>query len=371
MIRLRQAPRGGLRILGTAVVAAMAVMAGSARAEEAKKDWGPAPPMPDEFDWVQLVSDEWLKGEIIAMYKESLEFDSDELDDLTLDFEDIKQIRSAGVMQVGLVGGEVATGKLVMDGDEVRVMGEKDEVFAKSQVVSITSGEPRERNYWTADFNAGANLRGGNSDQVDSNFRVAIKRRTVKNRIELDYLGNYSSTNDVTAADNQRVDVAWDRFVTDRFFLSPVLAEYYRDPFQNIASRGTIGAGAGYQIVDTAKIDWQATVGFAYQSTRFDDVVEGESHSASTPTLVVGTAYDHELSGSVDFNLQYQFFIVNEESGQYTHHLVTGFEFDLIGSLDFDVTFVWDYIRKPRALSDGSLPKQNDTGLNFTLGFDF
>ena len=120
-------------------------------------------------------------------------------------------------MQVGLVGGEVATGKLLMDGDEVRVMGEKDEVFAKSQVVSITSGEPRERNYWTAEFNAGANLRGGNSDQVDSSFRVAIKRRTVKNRIELDYLGNYSSTNDVTAADNQRVGVAWDRFVTDRF----------------------------------------------------------------------------------------------------------------------------------------------------------
>lgn len=209
MSRMRHAHRGKLRVLLTVVAAAMAVMAGSARAEEAKKDWEPAPPMPDKFDWVQLVSDEWLKGEIIAMYKESLEFDSDELDDLTLDFGDIKQIRSAGVMQVGLVGGGVATGKLLMDGDEVRVMGEKDQVFEKKQVLSITSGEPRERNYWTAKFGAGINLRGGNSDQVESNARIGIKRRTVKNRIELDYLGNYSTTNDVTAADNQRLSVAW------------------------------------------------------------------------------------------------------------------------------------------------------------------
>jgi len=40
--------------------------------------------------------------------------------------------------------------------------------------------------------------------------------------------------------------------------------------------------------------------------------------------------------------VDYRFFIVNEESGSYTHHLVTGFEFDLIGDLDFDVTWVWD-----------------------------
>ena len=371
MVWRRQGYWGGLRFLGTATLTVLALMAGSARAEEATGDWEPAPPMPDEFDWVQLVSNEWLKGEIIAMYKESLEFDSDELDDLTLDFGDIKQIRSAGIMQVGLVGGGVAIGKLLMDGDEVRVMGEKDEVFERAQVLSITSGEPRERNYWTAKFSAGVNLRGGNSDQVESNARVGVKRRTVKNRIELDYLGNYSTTNDVTAADNQRVSFAWDRFVTDRFFLSPVLAEYYRDPFQNIASRGTIGAGAGYQVVDTSKIDWQATVGFAYQGTRFDDVVEGEPGSASTPALVVGTAYDHELSGSVDFNVEYRFFIVDEESGQYTHHFVTGFEFDLIGSLDFDITLVWDRIEKPRSSSDGAIPLKDDYRLNFALSFDF
>jgi hypothetical protein len=52
-------------------------------------DWEPPPPMPDEFDWVQLVCGEWLKEEIKVMYQDSLEFGSEELILLTLDLEDI------------------------------------------------------------------------------------------------------------------------------------------------------------------------------------------------------------------------------------------------------------------------------------------
>jgi hypothetical protein len=50
---------------------------------------------------------------------------------------------------------------------------------------------------------------------------------------------------------------------------------------------------------------------------------------------------------------------------------VTGLEFDLIGSLDFDVTFVWDRIERPRPASDGTFPLKDDYRLNFGLGFDF
>jgi hypothetical protein len=305
------------------------------------------------------------------MYDDSLEFDSDELDELTFDFGDVKKIRSAGTMQVGLLDGGVAVGQLLVDGDEVRVVGDQERTIERSQVLSITSGVPRERSYWSGKVSAGANIRQGNTDQVETNGMASFMRRSVRNRIALDYLANFSRTDEVNLTDNQRATVGWDRFVSDRFYISPVFGEYFRDPFQNIAHRFSIGTGAGYQIVDTATIDWQAGVGIAYQNTRFDDVAEGDPTSASTPALVVNTEYDHELTGSVDFNLAYRFFIVNEESGQYTHHLVTGFEFDLIGSLDFDVTFVWDRIEKPQPSSDGTPPEKDDYRLNLGLGFDF
>ena len=57
-------------------------------------------PPPDEFDWIQLTSGEWLKGELKALYNQQLEFDSDQLDTIEFDMEDVKQVRGHGVKSV-------------------------------------------------------------------------------------------------------------------------------------------------------------------------------------------------------------------------------------------------------------------------------
>ena len=65
-----------------------------------EKSWASfEPPADDKFDWIQLESDEWLKGEIIALYNFILEFDSDELGVLKFDWDDVRQLRSAGAHQ--------------------------------------------------------------------------------------------------------------------------------------------------------------------------------------------------------------------------------------------------------------------------------
>ena len=46
------------------------------------------------FDWIELTSGEWLKGEIKSMQNDKLEFDSDKLGLLTLDWEDVRQVRA-------------------------------------------------------------------------------------------------------------------------------------------------------------------------------------------------------------------------------------------------------------------------------------
>ncbi len=49
----------------------------------------------------------------------------------------------------------------------------------------------------------------------------------------------------------------------------------------------------------------------------------------------------------------------------------TGPSFDLLGSLDFDLTFVWDRNETPQQESDGSRPERNDFRLTAGLGWDF
>lgn len=353
------------------LIAAFVLAAGPALAEDGEKSWQPPPPMPDDFDWVQMTSGEWLKGEIIAMYEEELEFDSDEFDEQTLDWGDIQQIRSAQTMQVAFIDDTIAIGKLLVDGDTVRVMGEQDWEYERSQVLSMTAGAPKEWNYWSAKVSVGLNIRSGNTDQIEYNTSAKFMRRTPTNRINFDYLGNFSENKGETIADNQRASAGWNRFISQRFFISPVNGEYYRDPFQNIASRWTLGVGLGYEIIDTSKVEWEVDGGIAYQLTNFDDVVPEQSDSESSPALVIGTHYDNELTGWLDYFFEYKFNIVNEASGSYTHHMVTGFEFDLIGDLDFDVTWVWDRIKDPRERADNTTPDSDDFRMMFGLGFSF
>ena len=227
--------------------------------------------------------------------------------------------------------------------------------FARNTVASVRTGD----------------VRSGNTEQTEFNASAGLMRRTPKNRIRIDYLGNFSESDEVKIADNQRADASWDRFVSDRFYLTPAYGEYYRDPFQNIASRWTLGVGAGYQIVDTSKVGWDVNAGLAYQRTKFDDVPVDDSDTADTPALIIGTNYDNELTGWMDYFFNYQITIVNEESGTFNHHLKTGFEFEFFGDFDFDVTFVWDRIQDPRQNADGTSPEKDDFRTIFALGYSF
>ncbi len=42
-------------------------------------------PPNDGYDWLRLTSGEWLRGELIGVFNDEVEFDSDILDELTID----------------------------------------------------------------------------------------------------------------------------------------------------------------------------------------------------------------------------------------------------------------------------------------------
>lgn len=334
-------------------------------------DWEPDPPMPDEWDWIQLNSKEWLKGEIIALYDDSVEIDSDELGILKIDFEDIKHIRTAQIMQVRFLGGHYHKGKMLVDGDTVKILDGSGTEFHRDQVLTVIAGEEKEINYWSFKATIGANFRAGNTDQIEYNGKVNIMRRTVDNRFIFDYIGNYLETDNVESTNNHRVTAGWDKFITDRFFVTVGFGEYWRDPFQNIEGRYTVGALAGYQFIDNSKTEWSVSAGPAFQRTYFVNVEEGKDNVESTPAGVVATHFSQELSDDIDYTLDYRMNWVNHAAGTYTHHLVTGVEIELTSILDFDVTLVWDRIQNPKADSDGLVPKRDDIRLMFGLGVDF
>ena len=334
--------------------------------------WEPPPPSPDGFDWIQLTSGEWLKGELKVLYRDKLEFDSDKLDLQTFDWEDVKLIRGHQRFSVRFQGPFTVNGFLEVTENKVFItVGDDRKEYDRHQLLSIALGEPKEINYCSAKISLGLNVSKGNTDQVQYNSKWNIQRRTSASRFALDYLGNFTRSDNEDTVDNQRLSTYFDWFRTRKYFFRLIFGEHYRDPFQNIQNRITVGAGIGYNLIDTEKVTWDITAGPAYQSTRFSSVEPGQSSSESTPALVAGISYENELTSWLDLIGRYSFSIVNEESGSYTHHAIATLETEITDLLDFDISLVWDRTQDPRARTDGSVPKQDDFQTTFGIGVDF
>ena len=336
----------------------------------AQPSWPDGSQLPEDFDWIRLPSDEWLKGDVTAMYDNELEFDSDELGVLTLDWKDIKELRSAEILQVRATGDRIGTGRVMMSAGALEILGTGLNL-PQHEIISITAGEPRELNYWAIKVSAGATLRDGNSDQQDFYAQASATRRTVENRMRIDYVANYSQTNDIETTNNHRASFSWDRFITDRFFLRPAFGEYFRDPFQNIAERIWLGTGFGWQIEDTAIVSWEVFAGPAYQYTRFDEVEPGEDESVGSAAIVLGTFYERELTDWIDFEYEYGFQVTASRSGKYNHHMVGTLEIELTDSMDLDLSLIWDRIEEPQRDADGALPEKDDWRYVVALGWEF
>ncbi len=240
----------------------------------------------------------------------------------------------------------------------------------------LAPGGKKERDLWAIKATLSLDARQGNTDQIDYTAKVNIKRRGSTTRFLMDYIGNISKTNGgedalVETVNNHRLNASYDYFKTRYFFYTPVFAEYYRDPFINIDSRVTFGAGLGYTVIDDGRTELSFSGGPAFVKTEFVSVAAGENTSESTPAAVMKTNYDFELTKTIDFIARYNIQVGNIASGGYTHHIILTFESEITGALDFDTSFIWDRTVHPTQAADGTTPVPNDYRVTFGVSYTY
>jgi putative salt-induced outer membrane protein YdiY len=339
----------------------------------AKRRWFWLPKLSESdesSDWIQLKSGEWLRGRLYGMQNRTVEFESDELDELTFDWKDIHQVQLPRAL-VSYGERQTAAGALRVDRETVTITGAEPLTFPREELIGIAPGQLRELDYWSGKLNVGLNISAGNTEQADFVTKARLERRTPNTHLKFDYTGNFSETEGVESVENQRVNGSFNIFLTRRLFLVTPLVEYYRDPFQNIGRQTTIGGGAGYYFIDRPKVEWLVLGGPAYQHTRFDTVVAGEDQDSSTPAFFLQSSFEIELTKRIDLELSYQAIVTSEEAGRVTHHSTATLEIDLTRRLDLDVSFIWDRAENPQANSAGEVPEQNDFRLNLSFGVKF
>ena len=357
-----------IRLVAVLLIGLNAVVALATQEHEPS---GFVPPI-DEYDWIQLTSDEWLKGELISLYDDELTFESDKLGRLSIDWEDVRILRSHGTLSINFLGLDSFSGKLRVDEQHILIDNEdRIRKYSRTELVSITPSAFRELDNWSANATLGFNIRQGNADTIEYNLLLGLERRTPESRIALDYLGNFNETEGTQIANNHRLNGTWDRFRGNRLFWRPLIGQYFRDIFQNIDHQGTLETGLGYELIDNSRTDWTVSAGLGINYIRYRSVEAGLDRGRRSPAFSMGTNFETELTSWMDYEFLAHVTFLDEDSGSYQHHLLTTLSTELTGRLDLDVSFIWDRIQNPQVRADGSVPEPDDYRLMLGLGFEF
>ena len=309
-----------------------------------------------------------MRGQLKYIQNKTVEFDSDELEEQTLDLKDVTQIYPAEPMYAKFEDQEPVYGDIIISNNLVTVIGPEQVSAPRDLLTGVTPGGGKAglRN-WSGKASVGLTLQSGNNTQTTLTASAELARRTPSTRLLLDYLANYSQVNDVQSANNQRVNLTYDVRLDRHWFVRPVQFEYYHDSLANIDYRLTGGVGVGYDVFDRDGLDWTLAAGPSYQYTRFHTVQPGDATSVSTPAAVLQSNFDVDITKRLTFIQTFQATFVNQIAGEYTHHFVNTLEFEIKRHLNLDVSFIWDYLNRPQTRSDGSVPAKSDYYL--TVGF--
>ena len=342
-----------------------------AAAEPPPGQW--APPVPDAtaFDWLQMRSGEWLKGEFRTLRDYRVSFDSDEFDELDLDWDKVAAFHLPRQHSYR-VQGRVLFGTGELRGETLRIRTETAVFeFERSELSAIAQGSGSELDWWSLRLGVSLTARQGNTETTDFSSSGELRRETALTRFVSDYRGSFSEVDGDKTANNHRVNTNFDVFLTRRLFWTIPFSEVYIDEFQNIDVRATTGSALGYEFIRNGWVEFEASLGAAYQLTRLDGDVD-ESRTAHDFAVVGTTELNFELPGGTDFDNLYRVQLIATDLGKTNHHSESELSVDIWGPLDLDVTFIWDRIESPADTDENEDdPKSDDFRLLVGFSLEF
>jgi putative salt-induced outer membrane protein YdiY len=326
------------------------------------------PPKSTDWDWLHLNSGEWLKGEIKFLRDRKISFDSDELDDLSIDLADCQAVYMNRLSFLRTASGDTPQGRGILRDDllEFETVNGRSLKIKRSDIVSIVPGGERELDYWSFELGADYSMKEGNTEQVDLSGRLGMYRRTATLRFLNDYRGVYGSQDNEKNTNNHRARTTLDIFLTSRFYLTVPFIEYYKDEFKNLKHRVTSGAGVGYEFIRNQYVELDATLGGAHQ---FQESEEGDKSDDFAG--IVGVDLDFDLPGGTELDNSYRVQLVATDFNKTSHHFESILSVDIWGPLDLDLTFMLDRIEKPDQEDDGTRPDENDIQILAGMSIEF
>jgi len=334
--------------------------------------WQPDGAKPAKWDWVLLNTGEWLKGTVEGIRNDKMDFDSDKFDAIRLKMEDVVRTHSITVNTFVLTEQRVIVGVGEFTPDSIVIKSQSGNYsYPREQLLSLVMGNRNERKLWSGKANAGISTSSGNTNQMTANIQASIRRRGAFLRLDSSYYGNFGQSNGVTNVRNQQLTFQSDLFVRDRFFLIPVVFDYYTDTFSNIDLRIRPGLGMGYQIAQRSGLEWDITTLAQYQRLDFVSVLQGQALNSESFALSVANHASWDITDDISLNSDYTLTLPTSSLSNPDQQAIVTLEIDITKYLSISSTLNWTRVGAPQEQADGTTPDQDDISLSVGLGVTF
>ncbi len=325
-----------------------------------------------KFDWIRLTSGEWLKGDVLSMRNDKFEFDSDEMDEQSFDWEDIAELRSPRQYTYVFTDRTSLIGTaLILDKEVVLSVDGEERVMKRADLMSIVPAGERERDRWDGKLSLGLAFRRGNTNQTDLTYQAFVRRRDALTRVRLDLNGAIGEVEGEQTINNHRTVLKLDLFASPRFYITPLAFILYHDKFTNIDIQVTPSAGGGYHALKKKKIEMDLELAAGYQYTRYISVEEGADQEKRSGAILPTIRIETDPLKDVDLDLLYQAGITVPDPEDTTMHGEVILSIEITKVFDLDVSWIWDRVQNPQPNADGMTPQKDDVKLTVGIGIDF
>jgi putative salt-induced outer membrane protein len=336
-------------------------------------------------DQVTLKNGDRLTGSITKSDGKELVIKTDYAGDVTVKFDAIQGITSAGDLHVVMSGGKSAVGAVSTSGDNLVVATKAagSVEVPKSSVTTLRSPaeeaayekslHPGWGEGWTGGLNLGFALTRGNSETKNLNVALTAVRKGFKDKLSL-YENSIFASNDLPTASPHTTANAigggarYDRDISHRLF-GFVNGDFYHDELQSLDLRSIFGGGLGLHAIksDSTVLDLLAGANYTHESYAVPfnpDVSDAKTRSLAGLTL--GEEFMHKLGKSTVITQSLYFYPDLTNTGEYRGNFNFGTVTKINKWLGWQNSFGDVYASAPPAGK-----KKNDilfsTGLNFSF----
>lgn len=316
-------------------------------------------------DKVLLKNGDNITGKVIRMENKTLIFKTSYAGELSIQWEEVTSIQTDEPIRMLLSDETSALGVATeLEDGKVKLMVDKIEeplTFELTEVEVINPKPPEPTVKVNARVNVGLTAQRGNTETDNYYADGSFIARTEKSRYTVGAEYNVERTDDERTANSALGYLKYDHFLTKKwYFYSNGLFE--TDEFKDLNLRTTLGAGVGYQFLETPLTNLSLEAGLSYVNEDYDEA-EDDNFSAGRWAL----NFDRYLiEKTLQFFHYHEGYVSLEDSDDIVFKSRTGLRIPLYKRLNATAQYNFDWDSQPAPGTERA-----DAKYIFLLGYQY